>query len=135
MAEISDIRAQIKVRLQTISGLEVFDYVPGAFSPPVAIVGFPEEIDYHEAMGNGMTRITIPVRVLVANTLNEETTRALETYLDSSGANSVKAAIEGDRDLGSTVSDCVVMRMSGAGEIELGNVVYLGADWELLILQ
>jgi hypothetical protein len=137
MAKLSDIRDGIATRLRTISGLRVRDYVEGQVEPPMALVGFPSEIDYDEAMARGMDDHTIPIRVYVASQVNRAANDALEGYLAKTAADdpkSIKAAIEGDRTLGGKVQDCVVRRMTGAGVVEHGSLQYLAADFELTIL-
>lgn len=137
MAKLSDIRAGVAARLATISGLRQSDYVPAQINPPIAVVGWPEEIDYDEAMGRGLDVYRIPIQVLVGTPDNRAANDALEAYLAKTTAEdpkSVKGAVESDRTLGGKVSDCVVTRMSGAGGFDYGGITYLGATWDLQVL-
>ena len=134
MADLGDIRGGIATRLATISGLRTLDYVEGTIQPPVAVIGFPERIEYDESFARGVDRYVVPIRLYVAGTVNRTTNNALESYLAKSGASSVKAAIEGDRTLGGVVADCVVATMIGAGMFDHGGLDYLAAEWELTVL-
>lgn len=136
MADLDDIRAGIKVRLQTITALNgrTLDYVPESITPPMAVVGWPKEIDYDEAMGRGLDQLVIPIRIYVSQADNRGANAALSGYLNKAGATSVKAAIEGDRKLGNVVQDSWVPRMTGAGAVEHGGIIYLSADWDIEVL-
>ena len=137
MADLSDIRKGIRRRLETIAELSAMDYVPGAFVPPIAIVGFPSRIDYDHAMGRGIDEYTIPIKVIVAVGDQESADDALEAYLAKTGSSSVKAAFNigpGAQTLGGVVSDCRVTAMTGAGGQEFGAVTYLVADFELMVI-
>lgn len=134
MASLADIRGAIKTRLLTIAGLRAEDLVAGPINPPLAVVGFPERIDYDRSMGRGTDETVIPIRIYVAQGVTRAANDLLEGYLNKTGATSVKAAIEGDRTLGATVADCRMRAMTGAGVVEVANVQYLYAEWELVYL-
>src|SRR6266850_1041957 len=97
----------IASRLTGISGLHVTAYRPDAVIPPHAYVSIPE-IDYHGAFAHGRMDIHPTVTVLVSNVLDSTGQPALAAYMDTSGTNSIHAAIEGDKALGLSANgvDC-----------------------------
>jgi hypothetical protein len=131
---LREIREGLADRLRTIEGLRASDYVEGSISPPIAIVGFPSEIDYDLTFGREADQYTIPIRIYVGQASNRSATELLDGYLAKSGTASVKAAIEGDRTLAGACMDLDVARMTGAGVDELGAVSYLVADWEVTVV-
>ncbi len=128
MAAITSIREGLATRLKTIAGLNVYDHLPGQFSTPAAITGGPSTVDYDAAMRRGLDRYEFPVRLYASMAHSRGGQDALDEYLASSGAKSVKAAIEGDRTLGGAVSDLRVTTVSGYGRTTYGGVDYFGAE-------
>lgn len=101
------------VRLATIAGLRVYDYVPDAVAAPAAVVGYPDEIIYDETMARGTDSTIITVTVLVTSGSGRATRDALAPYQSGVGASSVKAAIDGT--LGGIVKDARVARSETRG--------------------
>lgn len=128
MASLSSIRAGLKANLATISGLRTFDTVPDQVPVPCAVVGGPERIDFDATMGRGIDRYTIPIRVYVSRASERAGQASLDAFLAGSGASSVKAAIESDKDLGGAADTtrCVAMREYGIYEVN--GVAYLGFE-------
>lgn len=128
MADFSDVRAQLKVRLDTITGLRVYKTVPDKPELPAAIVR-PLRMDYHRSMGSGgANRIPFEIILLVSTGGGGERAQdLLDAYLDDTGTSSVKAAIEGDRTLNSTVDTLVVQGWRDYGPLDWNGITYLGA--------
>jgi hypothetical protein len=93
--DLADVMDDLGAALETIDGLRVFPYWADKITPPAAIVGFPESLDFDETMGRGLDRMDIPVIVLVARRDGRSTRGRLTRYVAGSGDESVKAAVEG----------------------------------------
>jgi hypothetical protein len=81
-------------RLDSIDGLRVFAYPPDSVVPPAAIVTYPDDITYDATYARGMDRMTVPVVVAVGRVTDRSTRDRLGAYVDSAGAQSIKAVIE-----------------------------------------
>lgn len=91
---LADVMDEIAASLETITGLRVWPYPPGAVTPPAAIVSYPETVTFDLTYGRGMDRWKLPV-VLVTGKPTDRTTReTLAGFTDVSGLRSVKVAIE-----------------------------------------
>ena len=97
------VRTGIGVALDTISGLRTFDYVPDSLAPPAAVVE-PLEIDYDEAMKQGCEFYRAFILVIVGRMSDRSSQDRLDAYLTTTGATSIKAALETDRTLGGACS-------------------------------
>lgn len=134
VANLSAIRDGIKARLVTISGLRASDLLADAINPPEAVVGGPELINFDVTYGRGADRFTLPVRVYASRASERAGQDKLDSYLMTSGATSIKAAIEGDKTLGGTVHSVRVTLARGYGAYTIGDVTYLGAEFVLDII-
>jgi hypothetical protein len=56
---------ELAAALDTIDGLRTYSYAVGRINPPAALVTWPEEIIYDQAMQRGADSMTLPVLVLV----------------------------------------------------------------------
>jgi hypothetical protein len=131
MASISDLRAGIKTNLATISGLRVSDYQPDNINPPVAIV-FPISVDYDETFAKGMQTYTFSVQIIVGRVSERTGQNAIDAYISSTGASSIKLAIESNKTLGGKAFDTRVTDMRNYGELLVGEVNYLSAEFVVL---
>lgn len=134
MASISAIRDGIQVRLATIAGLRAFDLVKDQIPVPCAMVSFPERIEYDTTYGAGRVTLTIPVRVYASRASERAGQDRLDGYLASSGASSVKAAIESDRTLGGACESVQVPIMREYGTYTFNAVEYLGFEVEVEVV-
>lgn len=127
MATIGQIRAGIKDRLATISGLSAHDIVPDQVNPPCAVV-FGPEIDYDATMGRGSDDYRFHVILLVSRVDERSGQDLLDTYLAPSGATSVKVAVEGGGgDLGGIVDFVRVKEVREYGAQEINGLQFFGA--------
>ena len=104
------VRDALKTRLQTISGLRVYEIIPEPVTPPCAIVG---QLDFTFDIDNarGLDQANVDIYVIVQRFSERAGQDKLDGYLAGTGATSIKAAIEGDRTLGGT---CQTLRVIGA---------------------
>lgn len=131
MASITELRAGIKTNLATINGLRVSDYQPDSINPPVAIV-FPVSLNYDETFHRGMQTYTFAVQVIVGRVSERTGQSTIDSYCSSTGSNSIKLAIESDKTLAGKAFDLRVTDMRNYGELLVGEVNYLSAEFVVL---
>jgi hypothetical protein len=109
-----------------------FAYVPDRIPDPS---GFPIdiEVDWLQAFGNGLNKITLSWRVLVGKTEDRAAQSLLYALLASAGPTSVRAALAGPvgvaQTLGGACDDLAVRRVKGLRQYKHGEAFYVGADW------
>jgi len=133
-ATLAEIRAGIETRLATIPGVQTDAYMNPAPSDLSLQVMGPDAVSYDQAGSRGLDYWTIIVQGFSGSPESRAAQTNLDLWLSPAGANSVKAAIEGDRSLGGIVADCVVTGSSGYREMFVNGAKVLGAEWTLLIL-
>lgn len=129
MANLTNIRNEIKNNLANISTLSVYGYVPDMVEPPTAVVGVMETINYDASMQRGADRYEIPVYLYVSRVDAQDSQETLDGYLASSGATSVKAQVESDTTLNGEAQSVRVVSASNYGVYEINNVAYLGVEF------
>jgi hypothetical protein len=130
---LTAIRDAVATRLSTISGLRTASEIPDQPNPPIAIVSV-QNVDYTQAMAKGLTIYNLVVTVIIARVAERHAQRALDGYVSTSGANSIKLAIEGDRSLGGIAYDVQVTNMTSIGAIQLyGDVAHLAAEFSVVV--
>jgi len=131
MALVSELRTGIKNNLATISGLRVSDFQPDNINPPVAIV-FPISVDYDDTFQRGMQTYTFVVQVIVGRVSERTSQNSIDSYCASTGANSIKLAVESNKTLSGKAFDLRVTDMRNYGELTVGDVNYLSAEFVVL---
>jgi len=131
MASISELRTGIKNNLATIPGLRVSDFQPDNINPPVAIV-FPISVNYDDTFQRGMQTYTFSVQVIVGRVSERSGQSSIDAYISSTGSNSIKLAIESNKTLGGKAFDLRVTDMRNYGELLVGEVNYLSAEFVVL---
>lgn len=127
------IRDGLATRLATISGLRTASEIPDQPNPPIAIVT-TRNVDYTQAMAKGLTIYNMVITVIVARVAERYAQRALDEYVSTSGAKSIKLAVEGDRTLGGVAFDTQVENLSNIGVIQLsGDVAHLAAEFSVSV--
>jgi hypothetical protein len=130
---LTSIRDAVATRLATIPGLRTASEIPDQPNPPIAIVTV-QNVDYTQAMAKGLTIYNLTVTVIIARVAERYAQRALNDYVSTSGANSIKLAIEGDRTLGGVAYDVQVTNMTSIGAIQLsGDVAHLAAEFSVVV--
>lgn len=127
---VTNVRAGLKTRLATISGLRVWDSIPDQVTPPGAVVG---QLDFTFDIDNarGLDIANVDVYVIVQRFDARSSQNQLNDYLGS-GAKSIKTAIEADRTLGGAVNTLRVTRAE-AGTYLQGDVTFLSYRFSLTI--
>jgi len=127
---VTNVRAGLKTRLATITGLRVWDSIPDQVTPPGAVVG---QLDFTFDIDNarGLDIANVDVYVIVQRFDARSGQNKLDDYLGS-GSKSIKTAIEADRTLGGTVDTLRVTRAE-AGTYLQGDVTFLSYRFSLTI--
>jgi hypothetical protein len=129
---IADMRAGIGKNLRdNIPGLRVAETIPDQPNPPMAVISL-ETVNYDQTFQRGMSEYTFTVSVLAGRVSERNAQRRLDSYIDP-GSATVKNAIESDRSLGGKVFDVRVSDMSNIGAVNLGETIYLGADFSVQV--
>ena len=121
-------RAGIAKNLRdNIPGLRVAETIPDQPNPPMAVISL-DNVNYDQTFQRGMTEYNFIVSVLAGRVTERRAQQRLDSFIDP-GSATVKTAIESDRSLGDKVFDVRVSDMSNIGAVNLGETIYLGADF------
>ena len=131
MALISSLRTGLATNLATISGLRTSSTMPDNPNPPIAIV-IPSTISFDDTFQRGMQTYTFNVLIVVGRADERTAQNKLDAYCASTGASSIKLAIESDKTLGGSAFDVRVSEMRNYGQIVIGEVTYLSAEFTVL---
>ena len=134
MASLTSIRNGIATNLGNISSLFVYGYVPDSIEPPTAIVGVVESVEYDTSMARGADTYEIPVLLYVSRVDAQDSQETLDTYLASTGANSIKAQIESDQTLSGSAMSCRVVEATNYGVYTINDIEYLGVEFEVSVV-
>jgi len=131
MSSMDALRDGIATRLATVNGLRVSATYLDAPRPPVAMV-LPDRIEYDLDGSRGADQFFFTVSLLVGRADDRAAQRNIDDYVV--GTNSVKKAIEADRTLGGAADTCRVTEMRNYGQVSVGDVVYLGVEFEVEVV-
>jgi hypothetical protein len=128
---IAMVMKEIADQVDTIPGLNVFDFWVKKMPVPGATVGLPTRVGYDKTYGRGSDSIDVPLLVMVGAVDAASSARALMTYMDGSGPRSVKAVLEAHE---WTTCDEVVVAEAAPDVYSSGGVLLLGAEFTLEVL-
>jgi hypothetical protein len=131
MALLSELRTGIATNLATVAGLRTAATMPDNPSPPIAIV-IPSTITFDDTFQRGMQTYSFNVLIVVGRVDERTAQNKLDAYCASTGASSIKLAIESDKSLGGKAFDVRVTEMRNYGSIVIGEVVFLSAEFTVL---
>jgi len=131
MALISELRTGLAANLATITGLRTSATIPDNPNPPIAII-LPQGVEYDNTFGRGMNTYTFAVTVIVGRVSERSGQNALDAYVSSTGSASIKLAIESDKTLNGKAFDLRVTDSRNYGELTVGEVTYLSAEFTVL---
>lgn len=132
MASVGDLRTGLATRLGTISGLRTSALMPDNPNPPIAIV-IPDNISFDDTFHRGMDTFTFRIFLIVGRADERTAQNSIDGYCATSGASSVKAAVEGDKTLGGKAYDCRVTTMSNYGSSVIGETTYLSCEFIVVV--
>ena len=134
MATLAQLRAGLATRLATIASLKgIYEDAPGQVETPGAVIrmGSPAITYATSTISHDYTFSILLLHSLAdAGTAQEN----LDGYLDTSGADSVLAAVEADPDLGGACDAAMVTSVANAGPVTWHGVEYLGAEFLVTVL-
>lgn len=146
--DVTAVRKAIATQISAVipAPLTATWYVPTAATEPQVWVK-PGDIEYDKTMRNGVTRLgsgmdtlMFDVVLIVSKADDQAAQLNLDQYLHSTGALSIKAAIEAGRaQYGGTAysgvfDDCWVSSVSSYQYYSLGAETYLGATFKLMVI-
>jgi hypothetical protein len=108
--------------------------VPGQFTAPGIILEL-DTLDWDITMGRGEDNFSANMIVLLDYQDGRGAQRRLRAMLSQDGAaGRLKAALEAGKELGGLISYAHMVRLRRFGEINYGDVTYLGAEIEIEIV-
>ena len=128
-------RDGLAAQLNTIAGLRVYELPPEAAPElPAAIILQGEPFaSYGNSLGAPDVKLLFEALVLVRSGDGGQAWSELEPFLESTGASSVKAAVDGD--LGGSADWARVTRVIQAGPMIHNRASYWGATFRIEIYQ
>jgi hypothetical protein len=132
MATIAELRSGIATNLATISGLRTASTIPENVNPPFAIIGF-DSTEFDVTMGRGLDMFAFTVTVVVSRADGRNAQNLLDVYCAPTGTSSIKRAIELDKSLGGKANDLRVTGLSNYGNLTIGELNYLAAEFAVTV--
>ena len=132
MASITDIRAGLATQIGAVPGLRTTTETPDTISPPIAIINV-SNVSYDKAGSRGLDEYNFVVTVIVGRVGERTAQRLLDSYVSTTGASSVKLAIESDRTLAGKCDTLRVTDMRNYGQTVIGEVTYLAAEFNVVV--
>jgi hypothetical protein len=132
MATISELRDGLATNLATISGLRTGATIPENVNPPFAIIGF-DSSEFDVTMRRGLDMFAFTVTVVVSRADGRNAQNLLDVYCAPTGTTSIKTAIESNRTLGGKANDLRVTGLSNYGNLTIGEVNYLAAEFAVTV--
>ena len=132
MASITDLRAGLATRLGTIPGLRTTTETPDTISPPIAIVNV-QNVNFDRTFQRGLDEYNFLITVIVGRVGERRAQRLLDSYVSSTGASSVKLAVESDKTLGGKCDSLRVTDMRNYGSLVIGEITYLAAEFNVVV--
>lgn len=122
---LSDVAEELAAVLGTVTGLRAVGYPAPTVVPPVAMVGWPYDIDPHATFARGGWTATFPVLIAVGKGDVRSARDAVMGYLSASGPSSVLAAFADGR--GTAYDSARVLPGGRVEPITIAGIEYLAA--------
>ena len=132
MASITEMRAGLATQLGTITGLRTTTETPDTISPPIAIVNV-QNVNFDRTFQHGLDEYNFLITVIVGRVGERSAQRLLDSYVSSTGASSVKLAVESDKTLGGKCDSLRVTDMRNYGSLVIGEITYLAAEFNVVV--
>jgi len=126
---IASVRDAMAAKLEALTGVRVFSYVPDSVPVPAAVVG-NVTINFDDAQNRGLDQGTCDVLLIVSRMAERSAQETLDKWLNTTGVGSVKTILEADQSLNGTVSAVRIPRAEPI-TIEYGGVAYFGYRYEV----
>lgn len=132
MADLNAIRQALASVLQTaLPNLRVFaDFISAPPLPAAVITPQPQQALRFDAMGGA---VTYPLRIMLLGSYTEDNSSQvlIDSYMSTTGPNSIDAVLKANPTLGGAVDYCNIDRVNGYGLIEWAGQQYLGTQFML----
>ena len=115
MATVTDIKNGLKTRLETISGLRVFNQPLDSVNEFPCAVILNDSITYPLTFGGTQMEGQFRVIFFLDSAITNQACRSLDTYLHPGNSTSVVRAIYGDDSLGGNVDGVVAVSCENIG--------------------
>lgn len=115
-----------------VPGLRVSETIPDQPNPPHAVVSL-NSVSYDQTFQRGMTEYNFVISVLAGRVAERQSQRTLDSYISTGSTATIKAAVESDKTLAGYAFDVRVSEMTNIGAVNLGEVIYLGADFNVQV--
>jgi hypothetical protein len=125
-------RAGLATQLGTITGLRTTTETPDTISPPIAIVNV-QNVNFDRTFQHGLDEYNFLITVIVGRVGERSAQRLLDSYVSSTGASSVKLAVESDKTLGGKCDSLRVTDMRNYGSLVIGEITYLAAEFNVVV--
>lgn len=113
--DIAAVMDEIATKLRVAPSLtgRTYAYPPATITPPAAVVTYPTDMVFDQTYGRGVDSMTGVVVVLVGPPTERQTRDQLAKYLNGSGAESVKALLDGEKGGSNPYTSCDGVRVAG----------------------
>ncbi|WP_062441271.1 hypothetical protein [Herbidospora daliensis] len=135
MAGLEAVRDAIKATLEgAISGLQVYDTVPGATNVLPCVVVFPQDAEFGETMGRGTDVWFFELWVMVSDGELGTAQDQLDALVTGAGDRSIRQAIFKARTLGLSNTAAHITAMSSYGTtFTAASIDHIGAKLRLMV--
>jgi hypothetical protein len=135
MFDVEAVRSGIKTTIEAnVVGLRVYTWASASISTPAIVVTTGDPfLSYHVANAKGLVEARFDLTILVGRASEIRSQELLDEYLSAgTGASkSIIDALESDRTLGGSVSDCIVTEASAYFTTDAGEASLAGATLTL----
>lgn len=128
---INAMRTGLATNMGSISGLRTYADIPDNPNMPAAVVQLGS-VSYNQAFANGLTEYNFVITVIFGRIATTQAQRNLDNLI-STGAGSLKTAVESDRTLGGSAYDTRVAEMTNLTSVTIGDITYLSADFAVTV--
>jgi hypothetical protein len=134
MAGIQQLRTGIANNLAAaLTNIQVSPYLLDNPTPPACHV-VPGPVTYDQAMQRGVDTLEFRVQLFVGSVADIGAQKLLDQYMDGSGGQSVKQAVQSDPTLGGAAFNCSVVSHTGLQQYVRGESRLLMCEWVVTVL-
>lgn len=130
---VEAVAEEMAVKLRAIDGLRAFGYPVARLPMPGAVVSLVDEITFDQTYGRGSDVMSFTVLVMVARSDERAAALALMAYLDGSGPQSVKTALDSTDVNTYTSCDEVTVTTAVTGTYTYNDVDAFGAEFTVQV--
>lgn len=132
-ATLSALRSGLATRLQTLTGIRVYELIPDTPYTPCTVISL-DRIGYDSTMARGSDMFEFTVTVVVGRADDRSAQAKLETYLAGTGAQSLKTAVEADPTLGGVALNTRVSEARSIRTVERSDgLTFLECDFSVTV--